>query len=399
MKIPAEITAYYASDEGVEGGYYDALGNLLNPDHNTCACPKEIPFHAKIRIGGTGTKYDNQVYECLDRGSAIVVDDDGVYHIDLLMHDKEEANEFGRRKNAYIEILEEGDNLKTQNGYTLLENTKEIREWLKRQKVTRKITKLQVHHMDLPNYSTWEKTDKRVFSEPHFGRTQSLNDYGRKKWGYSDGHGHYIAQHFNVFPDGKITTGRNLNSTPIGIVGWNTNAICIEIYGDFDKGHDKMNDKQKEAVIALYGELCKRFGIPVDTAHIRPHCWFTASGKYLGKYDPNRSAKTCPGTNFWGVGCSKDGFNVFIRDVKDYVIGNKNKEPKDEFRPYIARPTVDGLNARKGPGSEYDIECVLDKGTAVTVIAEVRAKDGGVWCKCKAGYYVNKKYMNRVRYA
>ena len=76
-----------------------------------------------------------------------------------------------------------------------------------------------------------------------------------------------------------------------------------------------------------------------------------------------------------------------------------NKEPKDEFRPYIARPTVDGLNARKGPGSEYDIECVLDKGTAVTVIAEVRAKDGGVWCKCKAGYYVNKKYMNRVRYA
>ena len=68
-------------------------------------------------------------------------------------------------------------------------------------------------------------------------------------------------------------------------------------------------------------------------------------------------------------------------------------------RLYIARPTVDGLNARKGPGSEYDIECVLDKGTAVTVIAEVRAKDGGDWGKCKAGYYINKKYMNRVRYA
>ena len=106
MKIPAEITAYYPSNEGVEGGYYDSLGNLLNPDHNTCACPKQIPFHSMIKIGGTGTKYDGQVYECLDRGSAIEIDDNGVYHIDLLMHNKEEANAFGRRKNAYIEILE-----------------------------------------------------------------------------------------------------------------------------------------------------------------------------------------------------------------------------------------------------------------------------------------------------
>ena len=37
---------------------------------------------------------------------------------------------------------------------------------LKSQNVTRKITRLQVHHMDLPNYSTWEKTDKKVFSQP-----------------------------------------------------------------------------------------------------------------------------------------------------------------------------------------------------------------------------------------
>ena len=107
MKIQAEITAYYPSNEGVEGGYYDALGNLLDPDYPTCAAPPEIPFHTMVKISGTNTKYDNQVYECLDRGSAIVVDEDGVYHIDLLMHDKEEANAFGRRKNAYIEIVEE----------------------------------------------------------------------------------------------------------------------------------------------------------------------------------------------------------------------------------------------------------------------------------------------------
>ena len=290
--------------------------------------------------------------------------------------------------------------MKTQNGFTLFEKTSEIGPWLKKQKVTRTITRLQVHHMDMPNYSTWEKTDKKVFDEPHFGRTQSLNDYGKKTWNYSDGHGKYIAQHFNVFPDGMITTGRHLNSTPIGIRGWNTNAICIEIYGDFDKGHDIMTKAQKKAVIALYGELCKRFDIPVNTYHIRPHCWFTAGGSYLGKYNSSRSAKTCPGTNFMGYGCSPSGFAKFINEVKAYVNGGKVavEESKASFKQYIAKPTVDGLVCRKGPGAEYDKVTMIDPDIAVTIVDEEKAKDGGTWLKCKSGYYVNKKYMEFVRY-
>ena len=287
--------------------------------------------------------------------------------------------------------------MKTQNGFTLL-NKNEIGTYLAKQKATRKITRLQVHNTFLPDYTTWEKTDKKVFSEPHFGRTQSLNDYGKRKWNYSDGHGKYIAQHFNVFPDGKITTGRHLNSTPIGIRGWNTNAICIEIYGDFDKGKDVMTKAQKQAVIALYGELCKHFKIPVDTAHIRPHCWFTAGGTYLGKYDPNRSAKTCPGSNFMGYGCSPSGFAKFIKEVKAYV--NGEEAPKEEaFKQYIAKPTVDGLVCRKGPGAEYDKVAMIDTDIAITIVDEEKAKDGGTWLKCKSGYYVNKKYMEFGRYA
>ena len=290
--------------------------------------------------------------------------------------------------------------MKTKNGFILLENGKDVKEWLSKQKVTRKITRLQVHNTFLPDYTTWEKTDKKVFSEPHFCRAQSLDDYGKKTWGYSDGHGHYTAQNFTVFPDGKIIVSRNLNSKPIGIKGWNDGALCIEIYGNFDKGKDIMNTSQKKAVIYLYGELCKRFKIPVDTTHIRPHCWFTAGGTYLGKYNSSRSAKTCPGTNFWGVGCSPSGFNKFLADIKEYVNGKEvQASPTDDkFKPYIARVNTDGLNARKGPGIEHDIECVLDKGVAITVVAEAKAKDGGTWCKCKAGYYTNKKYMEFVRY-
>ena len=36
MKIRAEITAYYPSNEGVEGEYYNALGKPLNPNYPTC---------------------------------------------------------------------------------------------------------------------------------------------------------------------------------------------------------------------------------------------------------------------------------------------------------------------------------------------------------------------------
>ena len=292
--------------------------------------------------------------------------------------------------------------MKTQNGFTLLENSKDVRDWLAKQKVTRTITRLQVHHMDAPSYSTWEKTDKKVFAEPHFGRTQSLNDYGKRTWGSgaSDGHGHYIAQHFNVFPDGKITTGRNLNSTPIGIRGWNTNAICIEIYGKFDKGHDVMNAKQKEAVIYLYGELCKRFDIPVNTSHIRPHCWFTAGGTYLGKYNPSRSAKTCPGTNFWGVGCSTSGFNKFLADVKAYVNG---KAPVEE-KPKETKVNKEGkvnvssgtLNVRKSYDADSTKLGELKDNTKVKIVATV--SNGWLRIKYKDGYgYVNSKYIDNIK--
>ena len=106
MKIQAKITAYYPSDEGLNGGFLNALGKPLDPNYPTCAAPPEIPFHTMIKVNDTNTKYDYMTFEVLDRGSAIIIDDEGIYHIDLLMHTKEECNEFGRRM-GYIEILEE----------------------------------------------------------------------------------------------------------------------------------------------------------------------------------------------------------------------------------------------------------------------------------------------------
>ena len=284
--------------------------------------------------------------------------------------------------------------MKTQYGFTRFDTLKEFKDWLTKQPKYN-YNGLQVHHTYMPSYTNFYKSDGSHEDE-------LTRQYNMKQFHVNTNHWGDIAQHFTIFPNGKIVTGRKLSNTQaIGIRGWNSNKICIEIYGNFDKGKDKMKPVQKETVIALYGELCKKFDIPVNTSHIRPHCWFTAGGTYLGKYDPNRSAKTCPGTNFMGYGCSPNGFAKFLAEVKDYVNGkeaSKDETKPASFKQYIAKPTVDGLVGRKGPGVEYDKVTLIDTDIAVTIIGEYKAKDGGTWLKCKAGYYVNKKYMKFVRY-
>ena len=97
---------------------------------------------------------------------------------------------------------------------------------------------------------------------------------------------------------------------------------------------------------------------------------------------------------------SSPEFAKFINEVKAYV--NGKEAPKEEteasFKQYIAKPTVDGLVGRKEPGVEYDKVAMIDTDIAITIVDEEKAKDGGTWLKCKSDYYVNKKYMEFVKY-
>lgn len=121
----AEITAYWPSNEGVEGGYDQSAGGKLNPDNLTCAAPSCIPFYTKIQISGTGTSQDGKVYTVTDRGGAIVVDPDGTYHIDLLMHNRSEVNTFGRRK-AQITILSGSSSTSSKNNSSSKRSSKSM---------------------------------------------------------------------------------------------------------------------------------------------------------------------------------------------------------------------------------------------------------------------------------
>lgn len=239
----------------------------------------------------------------------------------------------------------------TRGGFTRFDNINEFESYIKKLKITRKVNGLQVHHMGLPDYDCFYKSNGNT--EDELTRTINLNSYG-KSMGWA-----CIAQHFNIFPNGKITTGRDINKTPVGITGWNTNKICIEIYGDFDKNKDEMKTAQKEAVIAVYGILCEKLNLTPSTSTIRPHAWFTSGGTYLGDYSASKSRKTCPGTNFMGFGNSKSAFvNNFYPLIKNYM-SNKNQteigkeeseksQSKDQGKPkegkYIVRYLQTTLN-------------------------------------------------------
>lgn len=100
-EVNAEFTAYYPSNDPVQGGYKAANGETLKPSSLTCAAPKEVAFNTKIQVKGTGTSRDGIVYRVNDRGGAIKIVN-GVYKIDLLMSSKKEAYAFGRRKGKAV---------------------------------------------------------------------------------------------------------------------------------------------------------------------------------------------------------------------------------------------------------------------------------------------------------
>ncbi len=216
----------------------------------------------------------------------------------------------------------------------------EIQTYLDANRPGREIKLVQLHH-------TWSPEYKHFDGRNHFTRQAAMRQSHLAR-GFAD-----IAQHFTVFPDGLIVTGRNLEKDPAGIVGANKGAVCIENFGNFDAGWDVMTTEQSEAIETLTAALCKVFGLNPETA-ITYHAWWTANGRSLGDYHPAKSAKTCPGTAFFG-GNTRDAFakNLLPR-IKDtmQVLHKIKEEPELRYKYYDdmpdwAKPTIAKL-VRKG---------------------------------------------------
>ena len=301
--------------------------------------------------------------------------------------------DYGYSSDIYQEelnkILEGDDEVSTSKyGFTKM-TPAEFKTWIHNQG-NYKYTGLQVHHTWLPDYSCFYKANGK--HEDELTRQYNTQQYHKKTNGWGD-----IAQHFTIFPNGAIVTGRKLsNTTAIGIKGWNSNKICIEIYGNFDKGKDVMTKEQKEAVITVYGELCKKFKITPSISTIRCHAWFTSGGTYLGDYNKSKSAKTCPGTNFMGFGNSKEAIrDNFIPLIQNYISGKTTTTIKDPVACGVYRvKSPDGvLNIRKGPGASYDKVGQVKNGEAYTI-----TKINGSWGYLKSGVgWINLSYTEKVK--
>lgn len=205
----------------------------------------------------------------------------------------------------------------------------EFKSWLASQKITRKITRLQVHHTWKPNYTT------RI-NQDHFKCLEGMrNTHLANGWSGT-------GQNITIFEDGKIAISldRDLNKTPAGIAGANTGALCIENIGNFDKGGNVMTEVQRRSIAHVYACLADKLNIPVDTDHIVYHAWYTPTGAFLGDYVAGKSSKTCPGTNFWGDGNTKAAaLKGFIPAIKEELnrLKGVDEVTKEEYEALLAR--------------------------------------------------------------
>ncbi|WP_421938674.1 N-acetylmuramoyl-L-alanine amidase [Pedobacter sp.] len=243
-----------------------------------------------------------------------------------------------------------------KNGRFILMDIHEFEVYIQALKVgfSRKITHIQEHHTFIPSYSDFT-------GDNYFQRQQAMEAYH-----ISIGFGQ-IAQHFTIFPDGMIVTGRPLSVTPACIKGHNTGGICIENLGNFDLKQDVMNEAQQHSVINATALLCNKFGLPVNTTSIVYHHWFRQSDGLRDNAADELvldGHKTCPGTNFFGGNRVADAEKNFIPKVakaaRDYqASAGKNK----------GTVTASVLNVRSGPGVSFKILRQIIKGAPVTIYA------------------------------
>jgi uncharacterized protein YraI len=245
--------------------------------------------------------------------------------------------------------------METKFGFTSL-SISEFETWIKQQNIARTVLFIQQHHTFSPSYIHFKGNN-------HFKMQNGMKNHHVNNNGWSD-----IGQHFSIFPDGKIMTGRSLERSPACIFGNNSNAICIENIGYFDTGEDDMTAEQRDSIIRATAALCERFDIPVSTDRIVYHHWFDLSTG--ARTNGTGTTKSCPGTNFFGGNTLADCEQNFLPLVANSIGGATITGTIPPSIKGYGTVTADVLNIRKGANSSFDRIGETTLGSVVRIYEE-----------------------------
>lgn len=215
-------------------------------------------------------------------------------------------------------------------GFTLF-TPEEFEGWIAQQNVARTVLYLQQHH-------TWAPSYVHFRGDNHFELQRSMQNFHRNSNGWMD-----IGQHFSIFPDGMVVSGRNLELSPACIFGFNAHSVCIENVGNFDRGGDTMRPEQREAIVRVTAALCRRFNIPITTDRIVYHHWFDLGTG--NRTNGTGSTKSCPGTAFFGGNKVPDAEANFLPLVRELIQTGQVPPPILKYG-YV---TAEWLNIRNQP--------------------------------------------------
>jgi len=274
--------------------------------------------------------------------------------------------------------------MEKRKGFTLLDSS-EIKDWLIKHNVARVINLIQNHHTYLPDMSHFD-------GQNHFSRLIGMKNYHVNNNGWSD-----IAQNITTFPDGKVAICRSLEKAPAGIKGHNSNGICIEHLGNFDRGRDTMTEEHKDSIVHLNAVLCHKFNLAPSTNTIVYHHWYDLVT--CKRTNGSGTTKSCPGTNFFGgnsVESAKENFIPLIVSELKKLKKDVSADRVISDRQIIGRAmvTASRLNIRKGPSVTNKKIGSLNYGSFVNIY-ERRNR----WCMISTeNKWVYEKYLRKIFY-
>lgn len=252
--------------------------------------------------------------------------------------------------------------MQTKLGFTLMDIA-EFETYISNLMVARTIITLQQHHTYSPDYGLFNGRN-------HFELQRGMKNHHVNNNGWAD-----IGQHFTIFPDGTIMTGRKMEQSPACIFGQNANAICIENLGNFDKGKDNMLQTQRDAIIRSAAAICLKFNIPVNTDRVVYHHWFRLSDGV--RNNGGGGNKSCPGTGFFGGNKVADCEANFLPLIKNTLKGQTNSNANTILK-YVS-VTARSLNIRKKPDSQSEKATDRAAATFGSILRVYKTQNG--WYK------------------